>query len=146
MNQSRLASAVEAVANTIIGLAIASTMQMLICWFYDIPMTWTHNLIITGWMTVVSVLRGYVLRRAWNAEWWKRFKRKGQDEKIKRITLDHQALAGMRPLSLEEQRELLLRLRQRPEVKHVAQSVGDERRTPDGPLAVGTLPETSRST
>ena len=72
--QSRCASLAEAVVNTLVGLTIASTFQMLICVVYDIPMTWEHNLIITAWMTVLSVARGYVLRRLWNAEWWKRVK------------------------------------------------------------------------
>lgn len=143
MSQSRVASAVEAVVNTVVGLAIASSLQMLICWIYDIPMTWTHNLIITGWMTVVSVLRGYVLRRAWNAEWWKSFKRKAQEQEVERITLDPQALLGMRPLSLAEQRELLLRLHESRRDHHVAKDLGDAGRAPDRAMAMGTLPPAS---
>lgn len=140
MNQSRVASATEAVVNTVVGLALASIVQMAICRYYGIPMSWHNNLIITGWMTGLSVLRGYLLRRAWNAEWWKRFKSKGTEDKIRRITLTQDALMGMRPLTLEEQRELLLRLRtQHRRRLDVAEALRDRERSPDGSLAVGPL-------
>lgn len=125
MNQSRLASGIEAVANTAFGFTIQVAAQYGLFVFFDVKITTAQFWTFSAAMTVLSVARGYMIRRLWNMEWWKTFKRKGQDEKIKRITLDHQALAGMRPLSLEEQRELLLRLRQRPEIKHVAQGVGN---------------------
>lgn len=140
MNQSRLASGIEAVANTAFGFTIQVAAQYGLFVFFDVEITTSQFWLFSGAMTVLSVARGYMIRRLWNMEWWKRFKRKGQDQKIKRITLDHQALAGMRPLSLEEQQELLLRLRQNLETKHVAKDMGDTRRTSDGQVAVGTLP------
>lgn len=140
MNQSRLASGIEAIANTAFGFTIQVSAQYGLFVFFDVQITTAQFWSFSAAMTVLSVARGYMIRRLWNMEWWKRFKRKGQDQMIKRITLDHQALAGMRPLSLEEQRELLLRLRLRPEISDVAQDLGSSGRTPDGQVAVGSLP------
>ena len=70
--QTRLASMVEAVVNTGVGMVLAMWATTLICSAYSIPMSWTNNFIITFWMTVLSIVRSYVIRRAWNAEFWKR--------------------------------------------------------------------------
>jgi hypothetical protein len=75
-SQSRLASMVEAVVNTGVGMVLAMWATALICWAYSIPMSWTNNFIITFWMTVISIVRSYVIRRAWNAEFWKRWARR----------------------------------------------------------------------
>lgn len=69
--QSKLSSLTEALFSTLVGLLIAMGATFTICWVYDIPMTWTNNFIITFWMTVVSIARQYVIRRMWNAEFWK---------------------------------------------------------------------------
>lgn len=63
MKQHKMDSFMEAVINTTVGFFIS-----LITWYFvatamDIPVTWTQNLIITGIFTVVSVARGYILRR-----------------------------------------------------------------------------------
>jgi len=60
---------VEAVVNTVVGLVIAMVATAAICKAYSIPMTWENNFIITFWMTVLSVLRSYVIRRMFNAQW-----------------------------------------------------------------------------
>lgn len=143
MNQSRLASSIEAVANTAFGFTIQVAAQYGLFVFFDVQITTAQFWWFTSIMTVLSVARGYMIRRLWNMEWWKRFKRKGQDQKIKRITLSPEALLGMRPLSLEEQRELLLRLRNvyTGADNHVAQGMGDAGRASDGSMAVGPLPQ-----
>lgn len=69
--QSKLGSFVEAVANTAIGYAIALVCMQIIMWAYDFPMGARETSIVVAWMTVVSVVRGYVIRRAWNAQFWK---------------------------------------------------------------------------
>ena len=69
MNQSKTMSMVEAVVNTAVGLIVAMLATAAICKAYDIPMTWENNFIITFWMTVLSVLRSYLLRRLFNAGW-----------------------------------------------------------------------------
>ncbi len=73
--QSKLGSAVEAVANTAIGYVIALVCMRIIMWAYDFPMGTRETSIVVMWMTVVSVLRGYVIRRMWNAQFWKRGRR-----------------------------------------------------------------------
>ena len=67
--QSRLMSLVEAVVNTVVGMGVAMVATAVICKVYDIPMTLENNFIITFWMTVLSVLRSYLLRRLFNADW-----------------------------------------------------------------------------
>ncbi len=69
MNQSKKMSMVEAVVNTAIGLVVAMVATAAICKAYGIPMSWENNFIITFWMTVISVLRSYLLRRLFNADW-----------------------------------------------------------------------------
>jgi membrane protein YdbS with pleckstrin-like domain len=69
--QSRLSSLMEVLFNTFVGLLIAMGATAVICWVHGIPMTWTNNFIITFWMTVVSIVRQYIIRRMWNAEFWK---------------------------------------------------------------------------
>jgi len=70
--QSKTASAVEAVVNTFVGLAIAFAAQSFICWVYGIELSNEDNFIIVSWMTAISVLRSYAIRRAWNSEFWRR--------------------------------------------------------------------------
>lgn len=67
--QSKSMSMVEAVVNTVVGLVVAMIATAAICKAYSIPMTWENNFIITFWMTVLSVLRSYLLRRLFNAQW-----------------------------------------------------------------------------
>jgi uncharacterized protein YacL len=64
--QSKWHSFVEAVVNTVVGLLIAMLATYTICRVYDIPITTRNNFIITFWMTVLSVVRSYVLRRFFN--------------------------------------------------------------------------------
>ncbi len=72
MSQTKTAPAIEAVANTFIGLTIAFFAQAAICWVYGIKLTPADNAIIVFWMTIISVLRSYCVRRMWNSEFWKR--------------------------------------------------------------------------
>ena len=67
--QSKTMSMVEAVVNTVVGLVISMVATAAICKAYGIPMTWENNFIITFWMTVLSVLRSYILRRLFNFNW-----------------------------------------------------------------------------
>lgn len=70
--QSKLASFVEAIANTIVGLLIAFFAQVAIAWVYDLQITYYDIGVLTFWMTVISVLRSYAIRRIWNSEFWRR--------------------------------------------------------------------------
>lgn len=68
--QTKLASLMEALFSTLLGLVVAVAATQFICYMYDIPMTMQSNLILTFWMTVLSIVRSYVVRRMWNAEFW----------------------------------------------------------------------------
>lgn len=74
MSQSKAMSLLESVVNTVVGLGVAMVATAAICKAYGIPMTWENNFIITFWMTVLSVLRSYLLRRLFNAGWKDRAK------------------------------------------------------------------------
>ena len=68
MNQTRLESLLEAIINTVIGFVLAlGTWQFIVAPLMGYVVTMKDNLLITGIFTVVSVSRGYVLRRFFNA-------------------------------------------------------------------------------
>lgn len=73
--QSKLGSAVEAVVNTAFGYLLALVCMRIIMWAYDFPMGTRETSIVVFWMTGVSVLRGYAIRRMWNSQFWKRGRR-----------------------------------------------------------------------
>ena len=64
--QSRIDSFMEAATNTAIGFIVSLATWVAVAWAYDIPMTWSTNFQITGIFTVVSIIRGYALRRLFN--------------------------------------------------------------------------------
>lgn len=66
VGQGKLASIAEAVVSTAVGLGIAVVATEVITWAYDIPLTIENNLKLTCWMTVLSVIRSYVIRRFFN--------------------------------------------------------------------------------
>lgn len=74
LGQTKLGSFIEACANTAFGYLLALVCMNLIMWAYDYPVTPGQTSIIVGWMTVVSVVRGYFIRRLWNGQFWRRFR------------------------------------------------------------------------
>jgi len=66
MGQSKLSSVFESVLNTILGIILSTVFTQIICKFYDIPLSVESNLIITFWLTVVSFIRQYLIRRFFN--------------------------------------------------------------------------------
>lgn len=77
VRQSRLASFAETVANTAIGFLVTLGANYVIFPAYDVKLTFNQNIQIVFWFTLLSVARGYVVRRMWNAEWWKHLFNKG---------------------------------------------------------------------
>ena len=63
MKQSRLMSLVESVANVIVGYGVAVITQILIFPVFGLHATLAQNLKIGLVFTVVSIARGYALRR-----------------------------------------------------------------------------------
>ena len=67
MNQSKLESFVETCTNTAIGYLVALLSQLLVFPLVGINVPFSTNLEIGAWFTIISVLRGYVIRRWFNA-------------------------------------------------------------------------------
>lgn len=70
--QTKLGSFIESCANTAVGYLLALVCMNIIMWAYGFAVTPSQTTVIVGWMTLVSVLRGYVIRRIWNSQFWKR--------------------------------------------------------------------------
>jgi len=66
MKQSRLESLVEALVNTFIGFFITMSVYPLINWICGIEMTLSQASLSTILFTVISIVRGYVIRRLFN--------------------------------------------------------------------------------
>jgi len=65
--QSRIGSIIEGLANITMGFGIALASQMLIFPLYGVHLSLQDNAWITLWFTFISLARGYVLRRVFNA-------------------------------------------------------------------------------
>ena len=64
--QSRKQSAIEAVANVLVGYWVAVAAQVAIFPCFGIQASLHDNLAIGGLFTVVSLVRSYALRRIFN--------------------------------------------------------------------------------
>lgn len=67
MKQSRLMSWVETCLNTAIGFVVAISAQLVIFPLFGFSPPLSHNLMIGALFTVVSIARGFVLRRLFEA-------------------------------------------------------------------------------
>lgn len=68
VGQKRRHSLAEAVTNVAVGYMVALLSQVVIFPLYGIHVPLKTNIVIGAWFTVVSVVRSYALRRAYN--WW----------------------------------------------------------------------------
>ena len=66
-SQSKLESFVETCINTTIGYVVALISQLLVFPMVGTDVPFSTNLEIGAWFTVISVGRGYVIRRWFNA-------------------------------------------------------------------------------
>lgn len=66
MNQSKKQSVIESITNTIIGLLTSFIIQLIIYPILKIPVSISQNVTITIVFFLVSVLRGYLIRRFFN--------------------------------------------------------------------------------
>jgi len=64
--QSRISSLIETIVSIAIGFIIALCAQLLIFPYFGIQVSLSANLKITGLFTIVSVIRGYWVRRLFN--------------------------------------------------------------------------------
>lgn len=65
--QSKFSSLIEAGMNVLIGYGVALVSQILIFPVFGIHVPLRTNLWIGAWFTVISLIRGYVIRRWFNA-------------------------------------------------------------------------------
>ena len=64
MKQSRLMSAIEAVTNVLVGYGVAVATQIAIFPWFGLSATLSQNMAMGLIFTVVSLIRSYLLRRA----------------------------------------------------------------------------------
>ena len=64
--QSKLESLSEAIINTFIGFVIAFISQLVFFPIVGIEATLDQNFILTVLFTLVSIIRGYIVRRFFN--------------------------------------------------------------------------------
>jgi len=68
VNQTKLGSFIEAIINTMIGFAINYTANLCIFPLFGMHISLSDNLLLGMIYTVISVVRGYVIRRFFNAK------------------------------------------------------------------------------
>lgn len=67
MHQSRLQSLIETIFNTLIGLVVSYLAWPPIAALAGLDFNHGQHIAVTAMFTVISVLRGYVVRRFFNA-------------------------------------------------------------------------------
>lgn len=73
MSQTRKGSIAETITSTLVGLMLAFTLnRILYTQSTGHPLPVSANLWITFWMTVASLTRGYMLRRMFNGQHWRK--------------------------------------------------------------------------
>ena len=63
MKQTKQKSLIESIIQTIIGLGTSILIQVILYPMMGIPVTFSQNLIITLVFFIVSIIRGYFVRR-----------------------------------------------------------------------------------
>ena len=64
--QTKKHSLIESLTNVAIGYVVAVMSQLIIFPLFGIRVPISDNLMIGLWFTVVSIIRSYILRRAFN--------------------------------------------------------------------------------
>ena len=65
--QSRLMSMIEAIVNVLVGFWVSVLAQMLVLPLFDLHVSFGQSIGMGLIFTVVSLVRSYLLRRAFNA-------------------------------------------------------------------------------
>jgi hypothetical protein len=68
MKQTKKHSIIESITQTLIGLLTSILVQVVLYPLLDIPVSFKQNLIITAVFFIVSIIRGYVVRRYFNSK------------------------------------------------------------------------------
>lgn len=67
MAQSRRHSLAETISSTVVGYFLAIITQVIVYPMFEIEVKIHENMLIALIFTAVSIVRGYVFRRLWNA-------------------------------------------------------------------------------
>lgn len=62
-DQTRLVSLIEVCCNVAIGFVVSACAWPLVAWWMGYPVMLSHTLWVTSFYTVLSVIRGYIVRR-----------------------------------------------------------------------------------
>ena len=68
MEQTKTGSLIESIINIFIGYIVALVSQILIFPIFDINISFSENLLIGAWFTLISLVRSYIIRRWFNAK------------------------------------------------------------------------------
>src|SRR3990167_11384530 len=71
MKQSRGTSLLKSVISTAVGLGVAFAANMIILPWFGLPISHSANLLLTTIYTAISIARGYLLERAFEAMGWR---------------------------------------------------------------------------
>lgn len=71
MKQTRFTSLMKSLFSTAVGFGVAFLANMLILPWFGLPISHSDNLILTTIYTVISIARGYVLERVFEAMGWR---------------------------------------------------------------------------
>jgi len=66
--QTKKLSLIESVINTAAGFILSLLLQLFIYPIMNIPVTFSQNIIITIAFTILSIIRGYIIRRVFNKQ------------------------------------------------------------------------------
>jgi len=66
MSKTRIHSFIESLSNVAIGYAVALLSQLVIFPHYGVNLPLADNMLIGLWFTLISIIRSYILRRAFN--------------------------------------------------------------------------------
>ncbi|MCK4621076.1 MAG: hypothetical protein KAT62_02555 [Desulfuromonadales bacterium] len=66
MKQTRLGSLIEAAINTLVGYSVALGSQLIIFPMVGVHIPLSTNILIGAWFTLISLVRGYIIRRWFN--------------------------------------------------------------------------------
>ena len=68
MNQTKLGSLIEALFNTAIGFIVSFIAWPVAAYLFDMEYTRAQHFEVVAFFTVISIARGYVVRRWFNAK------------------------------------------------------------------------------
>lgn len=81
--QSKTESLIEGLISTFIGFIIALISSVIIFPAYGVHVSLETNFYITAWFTLVSIVRGYIVRRFFNNRLVKNQYTQGKNETVK---------------------------------------------------------------